>query len=117
MGVPAHLRPYIGRSELSESLGPARTSALRRHHAIVAKFASELEAAAQKAARKEAPAPAPRPRVVRRHAERLYAEQVESDQAARTLGTYRETGLEPPRLHRRPFGLSHAAMAVSPSMA
>ncbi|OYZ85875.1 MAG: hypothetical protein B7Y01_05490 [Xanthobacter sp. 17-67-6] len=25
--------------------------------------------------------------------------------------------VEPPRLHRRPFGLSHAAMAVSPSMA
>lgn len=25
--------------------------------------------------------------------------------------------IEPPRLQRRPFGLSHAAIAVSPSMA
>ncbi len=32
-------------------------------------------------------------------------------------GKRRRTRVEPPRLHRRPFGLSHAAICCSPSMA
>lgn len=95
MGVPAHLRPYIGRSELNEPVGTSRTVALRRHHAVVARFVQQLAEAQEKFERKEAPSPAPRTRTTRSFAARMYAEQAELDHAMRSAGTYREAGIDP----------------------
>jgi hypothetical protein len=95
MGVPAELRPFIGRPELHEALGSNRADAVRRHHAVVARFQSELEAARLKLGAGAPAKPAPRPQAVRRFAEGLYESQVERDNVYRDTGSYAATGYDP----------------------
>ncbi len=102
MGVPTELRAFLGRSELHESVGSSRASALRKHHAIVARFQAELETARQKLSEGETPAPAPRPAALRRFATRLYDEQVDQDNALRTSGALVGAEIDP-RAHTAAF--------------
>lgn len=107
MGVPAELRPFIGRSELHEALGSNRADALKRHHAIVARFQGELEAARLKLTAGEKPKPAPRPQAIRKFAEWLYRSQVEQDNDMRDTGFYADLDHDP-RVHSELFDGGYA---------
>jgi len=107
MGVPVELRPYVGRSELHEPLGSNRADALKRHHAIVARFQTELEEARAKQMEGARPAPVPRPHMVRKFAGELYRSQVDHDNAMRVSGAYASGGFDP-RTYGRLFEGAYA---------
>ena len=50
IAVPKELQPFIGKTQLQESLGSERKAAERLHHGAVAKFQADISAARRQAA-------------------------------------------------------------------
>jgi hypothetical protein len=50
LAVPKELQPFIGKTQLQESLGSERKAAERLHHSAVAKFQADISAARRQAA-------------------------------------------------------------------
>jgi len=88
IGVPAHLRAAVGKSELTRSLGDDRVAAERLLPAVVAEFYGILDKARAAVGGDpgEAPSAPPRRLSPPEMARLLYAEQIEKDDKARLVG-------------------------------